>query len=733
MHDTPKKDEFAIGRTLARVREEAGLTQAQLAGKVTYSPAGISRIESGDKAVTPEEFDTILKAIGSEKARQLGEFSKQKWDVLERPEFDHPNRTALWSANTTLRKLRKLRENPKLKNVFVRQIDLYEKEIRRLAEFLQPCEHQIAIIGSIGVGKSTAICKLVGLLKPGETRLEREIVLDTGAGGTTICQVHVSRGPQYGLRIEPRSESNIRKDVEDFAEYLLYLARGAAVAARSEGGEDESPGISKEVERAIRNMSGLVEKKHKGEAGKWVRTDPAREVASKHTKTDDLAIEILTRMDLIRRNRRDAWYAEDSGIHPMQWLQQIFSDVNNGRSPEFTLPQKIEVLIPEPVFSEKEYCFEIIDTRGVSQDAYAARQDLETHFDDPRTLVVLCSTFFQAPEQTVQTLLRRAKEAGLRDIEAKTVVLVLPHDVQVSQVKDNSGSYVESKEEGYDLKRDAVNLSLSQMGLDEMTVLFFNAKEDQPEVIRDALVAKITEFRRIYSVRITQMSQAVELVIKNQGDEEIRAVFDDVNHNLSVWMENHRGLEWDGLPVQEPLITAINNTRYAATVRAAVRRLGDWYNLDYYHHLGFGARRIAVSLIGARIEDFKKIVEHLMSDDQLEPAGIYMGKILERVENAVGEAYKRMQFAGREVFKTDLQRDYEFWNRCDNRWSKGKGYRTAIRDFTAEQFESHYEDAHILIKQMINGEWDKIVQLLDGMIRDEAKQLEGASSAAVEH
>src|SRR5262249_52781109 len=155
--------------------------------------------------------------------------------------------------------------------VFVRQIDLYEKELRRLADFLQTCEHQITFIGSIGVGKSTAICKMAGLLKPEEARLEREIVLDTGAGGTTICQVHVSHGPQYGLRIEPRPESSIRKDVEDFAEYLLYLNRGTSNSGRSEGPEDDSPGISKEVERAIRNMSGLVEKKHKDEKGKWVR------------------------------------------------------------------------------------------------------------------------------------------------------------------------------------------------------------------------------------------------------------------------------------------------------------------------------------------------------------------------------------------------------------------------------------------------------------------------------
>jgi transcriptional regulator with XRE-family HTH domain len=732
MSDNQEQGDLAVGRHLAMVREEAGLTQAQLAAKVTFSPASISRIESGDKALSPEEFEAMLRAIGTPMARQLGEFAKQKWDVLDRPDFDHPNRESLWSANQSIRKLRKLRENPKLKNVFVRQIDLYEKEIRRIAKFLQPCKHRIAFIGSIGVGKSTAICKLAGLLKPGQPRLEREIVLDTGAGGTTICQVHIRRGPQYGLWIEPRSESSIRKDVEDFAEYLLYLNRGAAASSRPEGGEDDSPGISKEVERAIRNMSDLVERKHKDEAGKWVRTDPAREVASKYTRTDDLAIDILTRMDLSRRRRTDAWYVEDSGPHPMQWLWQIFSEVNNGRNPEFTLPQKIEVLIPQPVFSEKDYCFEIIDTRGVSQDAYAARQDLESHFDDPRTLVVLCSTFFQAPEQTVQTLLRRAKEAGLRDIEAKTVVLVLPHDVQVTQVKDNSGSYVESKEEGYDLKRDAVNLALAQMGLGEMTVLFFNAKEDQPESIRNALVAKVTELRRIYGARITQLSQAVDLVIENYENEKIRDVFDAVNHRLSGWIEERRGLEWDGLLVQEPLLTAINNTRYAATVRAAVRRYGEWTNLDYYHHLGFGARRIAVSVIGAEIEDFRKLVEHLQSDDQLEPARVYLGKILERVENAVGEAYKRMQSAGREVFKTDLQRDYEFWNRCHSRWGQGSGYRTAIRDFTEEQLrESHYEDARDKICQMIRVEWEKLVQLLDEMIRDSESQNSGNPSVAL--
>ena len=143
--------------------------------------------------------------------------------------------------------------------------------------------------------------------------------------------------------------------------------------------------------------------------------------------------------------------------------------------------------------------------------------------------------------------------------------------------------------------------------------------------------------------------------------------------------------------------------------------------------LGVESRHKGVGLIGVRVADLKKIVEHLMSDDQLEPVRMFLGKILERVENAVGEAYKRLQLVGREVFKTDLQREFEFWNRCDHRWGKGQSYHTAIRDHTAEQFEGHYEDAHVRIKQITNGEWDKIVQLLDEMIKDGGGQLAGSS------
>ena len=45
-------------------------------------------------------------------------------------------------------------------------------------------------------------------------------VLEAGAGGITLCSVHVRVGPRVGIMDEPRSEESIRADLFDFAEFL---------------------------------------------------------------------------------------------------------------------------------------------------------------------------------------------------------------------------------------------------------------------------------------------------------------------------------------------------------------------------------------------------------------------------------------------------------------------------------------------------------------------------------
>ena len=706
-----------LGHYISVIREEADLSQAQLAQQVTFSTATLSRIESGDKAVSSEELSAILKAIGTTKAEEFRLFLEQNWDELPRPPFDLPNRSALWEANLSLRKLKILRQDKDLKAIFLRQVDLYEKELRRIADYLASPEHNIAAIGSIGVGKSTGICKITGLLKPTEDKLDKQIVLETGAGGITLCEVHISRGPRYGLRIVPRSENSIRQDVEDFCAYLMSSINqsetGKQVADAEEG---DLLGISKEVVRAIRNMADIAEKR-KEEKGRRIRIDPAKELAKELGNSKELCIRILTKMDLLRRNRLDEWYPENDPRSPAEWLQELFSKVNNGRHPDFTLPQKIEIIVPEPLFENKDLAIRIIDTKGIDQTA--ERQDLECHFDDPRTLVVLCSRFNDAPEVAIQNLLRRAKDAGTRDIALKTVLLVLARPDEALAVKHDDGLPVEDDVEGYELKRDQIQLRLSQCGFSDFSVEFYNAREEEPDQIRKRLVEKIMANRQHYAAQISRLIETIERLEQNRENEQTRLVFEHVMRDLRSWLKNNENLEIGEQSVQGPLISAISGTPYASRIRAAVTRYGDWYNLDYYHHLARGVRILAVKHIGSTIEDLKVIIDNLITNQELIAAEGFLQSLITRTEAAVDKIYLRIQLAGREAFKQTLAKDDEFWNNCDDRWGQGPGYRDAIRDMTDKEFEQEnlLADQSMIIG-MIEAEWNDLVKLVSTLLEE---------------
>jgi len=710
-----EQGEIHVGRYLGAIREEAGITQAQLATKVVFSTASISRIETGEKALSSQELAAIIKAIGTAKAIQLGEYLNQNWDELERPVFDHPNRLNLWKANLTLRKLRELRDNPELKSVFIRQIDLYEKELRRFTHFLRSREHQIAFIGSIGVGKSTAICKLTGLLKAEENTLGRQIVLETGAGGITLCEVHISQGPKYGLRIVPRTEDSIRKDVEEFSDYLIKSTRPDSYDAKQSDDEEGDPlGISKEVVRAIRNMSGLTEKRRE-EGGKRIRIDPAKELAVEHPKMQELTIQILTKMDLMRRNRRDAWYPDDITLAPMQWLQQVFADVNNGRQADFTLPQMIEVIIPDPVFGSTELPIKVIDTKGIDQTA--ERQDLECLFDDPRTLVVLCSRFNDAPENAIQTLLQRAREAGVKDIEPKTAILALPRPDEALAVKYDDGSKVEDESEGCDEKRGQIEMRLKHLGLNDLPIKFFNAKDNAPDEARNEFISQIVQYRNVYCDQISKVATAVDRLIENLEEEQVQFVFEEVSRRLITWIEKNREIKISDLGVEQPLVTAIDNTRYASTVRATVRRHGGWPDLDYFYHLAVGARRVALKLIGGKVKEFKIIITNLVDDGELAPAREFLMRVVGSLDASVDEAYRKLQIGGREAFREALEKDVAFWQECEKRWGAGPGYRASISNMTDKRFKSGYKDAHQIVKNLTVAEWSGIVLLLESLLK----------------
>ena len=173
--------------------------------------------------------------------------------------------------------------------------------------------------------------------------------------------------------------------------------------------------------------------------------------------------------------------------------------------------------------------------------------------------------------------------------------------------------------EGYELKGDQAELRLQSQKIPYAGIGFFNAREDDPHNLADFLLQSVEAIRQRQYVRLNEaISGAIELV-ENVDEAQVQEVYQLAARRMTVWLDSNREIGDLTARLENNLIAAINRA-YASSVRASVRRQGDWHNLNYSYHLGYGARVMASRSVDRKREDFKAVTENLLQDEELEPA-----------------------------------------------------------------------------------------------------------------
>jgi transcriptional regulator with XRE-family HTH domain len=690
----------AVGHRIAQLRDHAGLKQAELARKVTWSPAVLSRVEAGERELATSELADLLAAIGTPEAAALEEIVTRQWRHLSAPPLDHPDQDLLWAADEAAAQLTAQAGAQEIRPAFLKRLDEYLAEIGRAVDLIRRREHNVALVGPIGIGKSTAICRATGLeiASPDGQPMP---VLETGAGGITLCEVSLKVGrEEYGVIVTPRTAEEIRADVADLAD---QLRRRAAGAKGSDEGDDVQRAVPREIERAIRTMSRLLPTRNKGLGGKRVLVDPAVDLAAQVPSARDLTVEILSRMNLPRRDRRDVWFDPTSAIEPLEWLQRTFEQINNGRHPEFSLPAHIDLIVPE-LMDAGDLTVNITDTRGIDQPI--ARADLEEHLLDSHTVSILCSAFNDAPSQSVQHLLSRARDIGNPQIDTHAAVLVLARSGEALAVKDETGIRAESNEEGYELKGEQVSTALSPYALDQLPVEFFNSFADDPLRLKSFLVQQVESTRDGFRDQLRQILGNAEQLLANVERQQVIAVQREASRSIHAWLDDHVTPPSVAEHVHDTLMAEIR-VAHASTLNAAVRREGEWYSLSYSHQLGFGARRLAVDSLRDWKMQFEGICTNLLKTHP--DASELLEQALRLMDQAYEELLKKMQVAGAALYREELQRAQVLWMELSNEWGQGPGYRDRVarRQHTwfAEMDQAKVEQD---ILGVLNREWQTL-------------------------
>lgn len=702
-----------VGHFISKIREEAGIKQAALAKSIKWSPAMLSRIEVGERLLSHDELKVIIEGINTPEALNLSKMLERQWVILSRPPLNHPDQDIIWNAEQVVQKLLALSEQPEIKLAFQHRLKTYIKHIEKLTVQLLKREYQIAFIGSIGIGKSTAICQLANLLIPNSNG-KLDSVLEVGAGGITICEVHVLSGAEYEIRIEPCTDEDIRADVQDFARYLLNVTG----VIKSEG---EAPqGISKEIERALRNMSGLIRQSKKQPVGKPIRTDKAKDLAKEFPNERDLVIEIMARMLLHKRDSRNMLYENSSGKTPLKWLKDIFELINNGRHSDFSLPKRIEVVVKDKLLDHSDCLVRVIDTKGIDNKDSVARADLEGHLKDLHTITVLCSSFNDAPARNAWQLLERAKDIGVQTLEVNSSLLVLPRPNEALAVKDDDlGEYVESIEEGYELKSEQIEVALQPLSLPQLPIYFFNANEDSSEQFREFLSKRLSAVRDSFREQLNETIEDTQGLLKNHEQEQVQAVIYSAGKRIGSWIEQHYALPDVSIHVQDDLITTISKA-HASTVRATISRQGKWSNLDYFHHLGYGSRLLAAKLLKENLSNFKDYCNTLAGDGEYLDAQYFIKQAKRTLSSSCYELLSKVELTGGNYFKEELAstQAYPFWTRCSDEY--GQGYRDRIVQHNKNWFnEIGTKKLEQDLNCFIEREWKKILSNVSALIETE--------------
>lgn len=587
-----------------------------------------------------------------------------------------------------------------------KQLEIHREFLIESTDYLKNFNHTIAFIGKVGVGKTTAISKLLNLIDD-----EGKELLQTGGGRTTVCEVEISESDKISIKIEPYSNDEIKKYLEEFS---LYIEN--KVLKKSTTEREEIFTLSSEIERALRNMLELKTRRFK-EAGKRKSIDDAIQLYETCHSRDEFYQNLLQHIDLENRNTTEL---VASTCDNKKWIQSNFKDINNGNNKKVSLPKKIIVNFNENPISIPKINLSFLDTKGV--DETANRQDIENQLKDSRTISVLCTSFNDAPDKVSTDILRYMKDSGLtKYIEKRVIILVLDKNGEAESIADLDEPDLE---EGREVREEQIEGDLkNSLNLHNIKIVFFNSKKDSFRELGSILTDKLLLLRREHENQVENIIESLDEIEKQTNTQLSVEALRRVRESIYVWLNNakniHCSLKKNFSSISE---TIVNRGTHVSSVRACINRHGQWHNLDYYKILSDESRYQTVKIFDKSKDELNYIISNMLEQKDLYSQKGTLNSIQNLLESRVEKIYQKAYERGREDYFSNLFNDSSLWLNMKKEWGKGAGYKNRIERDTERWFlHQDYNSFDIKNSETLNIMWQELLDEINSLIKDSSQ------------
>ncbi len=592
-------------------------------------------------------------------------------------------------------------------------------ELGELSELLGTMRHRLVFIGQVCVGKTTAICHLVGLTADREKKktnragVEKmvavtEPLMATGAGFTTLCEVVVTPADNNEFEIEPYPREEVERIIADFCLTTWKHVYPDNTSEGQKAGDQAS--FPQELLRAVRNVVKLPEGDRREDDAE-IRL--AREFPS--AGFEQFQARVLSQAKLDGRTLTEL-VCPPTEPAPRAWIKKTFEDLNLARLDTVSIPRRITLRVDAKLLTRQmEDVAAVVDTKGVDAVQFN-REDLDRYIREDRgAFCILAEGFGTAPTNVAPLLQRHVTPEAPMSL-SKFALMVMPRGSEPEKKVGTQGQ-VGGRDAGISLLRSQIDGTLSSLGIRGLNVMFFDpwrhfeeagvdyklCSDSEPKDVsddRDAVwneIFKAIELREAKAhERVTQIGDSFQKIREGKGlnlaevslVRQARAKITEHRHitlaNADRFLELYRR-NWEG-----------PGSRLAGYLRATNNRFGYYppRTIDVYYDAVPITEQLVRTAISRPKDAVLEIVRGVknsspMDSDLRELLTVLETRIDSSFEAMVREVGATMQTYLRDRALAPQDASNQFWVSVQRRFGQGPGFRDDVLTMYADAMDGH--------------------------------------------